>query len=72
MPFWAWNNKLNKEQLLRQVDVFAEMGLGGFHMHSRTGLDTEYMGDKFMDMISACVEAAEKKGLYACLYDEDR
>jgi hypothetical protein len=27
-PFWAWNNKLNMEQLLRQVDIFAEMGMG--------------------------------------------
>lgn len=28
MPFWAWNNKLNKDQLLRQIDIFAEMGMG--------------------------------------------
>lgn len=41
-------------------------------MHSRTGLDTEYLGTEFMDMIKACVEQAEKKGLLACLYDEDR
>ena len=66
-PFWAWNNKLNKEQLLRQVDIFAEMGMGGFHMHARTGLDTEYLGTEFLDLIRACVERAESKGLLACL-----
>ncbi|RAL62972.1 hypothetical protein DID88_004059 [Monilinia fructigena] len=71
-PFWAWNTKLNKDQLLRQIDYFAEMGLGGFHMHVRTGLDTEYMGTEFMDMIRACVDYAESKSMLACLYDDDR
>ncbi|KAA8577103.1 hypothetical protein EYC84_007107 [Monilinia fructicola] len=71
-PFWAWNTKLNKDQLLRQIDYFAEMGLGGFHMHVRTGLDTEYMGTEFMDMIRACVDYAGSKSMLACLYDDDR
>lgn len=66
-PFWAWNNKLNEAQLLRQIDRFAEMGMGGFHMHVRTGLDTEYMGSEFMDIIRSCVEYAEKKKMMACL-----
>jgi hypothetical protein len=66
-PFWAWNNKLNKSQLLRQIDYFAEMGMGGFHMHSRTGMDTEYMGDEFMDIVQTCIDYAEKKELLACL-----
>jgi hypothetical protein len=35
-PFWAWNNKLNKEQLLRQIDNFKDMGMGGFHVRSTT------------------------------------
>jgi hypothetical protein len=41
-------------------------------MHVRTGLDTEYMGSEFMDMIRACVDYAEKRNMLACLYDEDR
>lgn len=43
------------------------MGMGGFHAHVRTGLDTEYLGTEFMDMISACVEHAEKQEMLACL-----
>jgi hypothetical protein len=66
-PFWAWNAKLDKEELLHQIDVFAEMGMGGFHMHSRTGLDTEYLGTEFLEMVSTCVDYAEEKGLMACL-----
>jgi hypothetical protein len=31
-PLWSWNNKLDKDQLLRQIDYFHEMGMGGFHV----------------------------------------
>jgi hypothetical protein len=41
-------------------------------MHVRVGLDTEYMGSEFMDMVRACVDYAEKREMLACLYDEDR
>jgi len=71
-PFWAWNNRLDADQLCRQIDCFKEMGLGGFHMHPRTGMDTVYLGDEFFAMIRACRDHAEKRGMLAWLYDEDR
>lgn len=71
-PLWSWNNKLDVDQLLRQIDHFQEMGLGGIHMHSRVGLDTEYLGNDFMYMVSKCVERAKEKGMLAWLYDKDR
>ena len=71
-PFWSWNGRLEKEELLRQARVFAEMGMGGFFMHSRTGLVTEYLGDEWFDLINACSDEAKKLGMEAWLYDEDR
>lgn len=71
-PFWAWNCKLEKAQLLRQLEQMKEMGFGGAHMHPRTGLDTEYLSDEFMEMISACCDKAEAEEMLAWLYDEDR
>ncbi|TNJ66103.1 hypothetical protein FE784_11840 [Paenibacillus hemerocallicola] len=71
-PLWAWNGKLNKEELIRQIHTFKEMGFGGFFMHSRTGLATEYLGEEWFELINACAEEAEKLGLEAWLYDEDR
>ena len=41
--FWAWNGKLQKDELVRQIEDFKSMGFGGFHMHVRTGLETEYL-----------------------------
>lgn len=71
-PFWAWNSFLTKEELCRQIDVFKEMGLGGFHMHVRTGLKNPYLDKDFMELVKACVQKAKKEEMLAWLYDEDR
>ncbi|MEP7188476.1 MAG: hypothetical protein ABI901_04695, partial [Roseiflexaceae bacterium] len=57
---------------MRQIAIFKAMGMGGFHMHARTGLATAYLGDEFMSLVRACVERAKREGLLAWLYDEDR
>ena len=71
-PFWAWNCKLEKDELERQIEILKEMGFGGFHMHSRSGVATEYLSDEFMSLVKACRDKAEKENMLAWLYDEDR
>lgn len=71
-PFWAWNCRLDSEMMTRQIEYFKEMGLGGFHMHCRTGLDTPYMSEEYLKIVKDCVEKAQEEGMYAWLYDEDR
>ena len=71
-PFWAWNDKLEKDELIRQIGELKEMGFGGFHMHSRCGMATPYLSEEFMGLVSACNEEAKKQKMLAWLYDEDR
>jgi len=71
-PFWAWNCKLNKKLVETQIEYLKEMGFGGFHMHSRTGMATEYLGKEFMELVKTCIKKAEKENMLAWLYDEDR
>ncbi len=71
-PFWAWNTKLNKDELIRQIDCLKEMGFGGFHIHPRTGLDNKYLGDEYLDLVSVCNEKAKESDMICYLYDEDR
>ncbi|MCK9589129.1 MAG: hypothetical protein M0Q93_07165, partial [Terrimicrobiaceae bacterium] len=70
--FWSWNNRLDPDQLKRQIGYFQAMGMGGFHIHARTGLETPYLGEEFMGVVRACTEEAARRGLLAWLYDEDR
>lgn len=71
-PFWAWNCKLTPDLLIRQIMYLKEMGFGGFHMHSRTGMATPYLSDEFMQLVKTCVETARSEKMLAWLYDEDR
>ena len=71
-PFWSWNTTLDRDHLLRQIDDLKRMGFGGFHIHSRTGLATDYLGDAFMGHVRACTEKAAAEGMLCWLYDEDR
>ncbi len=71
-PFWAWNCKLDRKTLLEQIMIFKEMGFGGFHMHVRTGLETPYLSDEFMEYIKLCNEKAIEEDMLCWLYDEDR
>ncbi len=71
-PFWAWNCELNRELLDREIGYMQDMGFGGFHMHVRVGMSTEYLSDDFMSLIKGSVETAKDKKMLAWLYDEDK
>lgn len=71
-PFWSWNTKLKKSRLKEQIAVLQEMGMGGFHIHSRIGLDTEYLGRDFMEAVKFCCGQAEERHMRCWLYDEDK
>ena len=71
-PFWSWNTRMTREMIERQILEFKRMGMGGFHVHVRTGLKNEYLSDEFMELIRFCNEKAKENGMLCWLYDEDR
>ena len=72
IPFWAWNGELEQAEIREQIREFHRQGMGGFFMHSREGLETEYLGEKWFACVEAAVDEAKKLGMYAWIYDEDR
>lgn len=71
-PFWAWNTDLKEDVLLWQIDRLKEMGFGGFFIHTRSGMSTEYLGKDFMRLVSVCNNKSKDIGMLSYLYDEDR
>ena len=71
-PFWSWNGRLEEAELCRQIDIIKEMGFGGYFMHSRTGLETEYLGEEWFELTNKCADYGHKAGMESWLYDEDR
>ncbi len=71
VPFWSWNEKLDCEETRRQTKIMDETGHGGYFMHARGGLQTEYMGEEWFDNIAAAIDECKKRGMHAWAYDEN-
>ena len=71
IPFWSWNERLDAEETARQVKMMDEAGMGGFFMHARGGLQTEYMGEEWFDNVTSATETALGCGLRPWAYDEN-
>ncbi|HHX61319.1 MAG TPA: hypothetical protein GX707_11510, partial [Epulopiscium sp.] len=71
-PFWSWNCEITKDLIKDQIEIFKGMGMGGVHIHPRTGLKTPYLGDEYMEYIQYSNEVLKENNMYCWLYDEDR
>lgn len=71
LPFWSWNDRLEEDEVRRQVGVMRDSVNGGFFMHARGGLETEYLSDEWYEIIGAAIDEAKKTGLDAWAYDEN-
>ena len=71
IPFWSWNTRLETNETAEQVRLMDDASIGGFFMHARGGLTTEYMGDEWFDNISVAIDEANSKEMQAWVYDEN-
>lgn len=52
-----------EEDLIDRIKDFGDMGMGGFHIHARYGLQLRYMGERYIQLMSRCFEEAKKRGM---------
>lgn len=71
IPFWSWNENLSTEETHRQAAEMARIGMGGYFMHARSGLQTPYMGDEWFENIAEGIQTAEEYGMTPWAYDEN-
>lgn len=70
-PFWSWNEKLDINETTAQVREMNQVGIGGYFMHARGGLQTEYMSDEWFDNVKATLKQGKKMGMLSWGYDEN-
>ena len=72
MPFWFWNDDLDADELIRQIDDFVAHGVYGFVIHPRVGLPRTlgWMSDRLLDFYQIAIDAAAQRNLRVILYDE--
>lgn len=72
VPFWSWNCRVTRELIDRQLLIFREMGFGGVDIHPRSGMDTAYLSEEYLELVGYTVLKCKELGLSCWLYDEDR
>ncbi len=72
VPFWSWNERMEPDEVRRQVREFARAGYGGIMIHARVGLLTPYLGEEWFQCCDAAIEEAAKQNIAVWLYDEDK
>lgn len=70
VPFWMWNDKLEKEKLSQQLQEIKEKGMNQVIIHPRFGLETPYLSDEWFEMVGFVVEEAGKADMKLWIYDE--
>lgn len=71
VPFWAWNDRLEPDEIRWQIRQMHQAGFGGHFMHSRCGLVTPYMAKDWMECVLAACDEVRETGVLPWLYDED-
>ena len=72
VPFWSWNERMEPDEIRRQVALMKAGGWGGAFIHSRIGLLTPYLGEEWFRACDAVMEACRTEGMLVWLYDEDK
>ena len=71
IPFWSVNSRLDKKEIIRQIDEMDSFGLGGFVFHARTGLMTEYLSEEWFDCVKTALDEAKRLNMSVWIYDEN-
>lgn len=71
VPFWSWNEKLDTSETAEQIHKMNDVGIGGYFMHARGGLQTEYMSEEWFDNVKTAINEGNKLGMKPWAYDEN-
>lgn len=70
-PFWVWNDTMEEERFVEQVESMADAGWGGFFPHARFGNVVDCLSEEWFEKVARSVEAGVDAGMEPWLYDED-
>ncbi|MHB1356995.1 MAG: hypothetical protein ACYCZF_13585 [Anaerolineae bacterium] len=70
-PFWFINHNLEPQELIRQIRMMKEKGVGGFVFHPRHGLRTRFNSPEWLAALRTATEEAHRLGMVVWLYDEE-
>ena len=56
VPLWFWNDRLKRDELVRQMSIMSEKGITCSAPHARSGFEGGYLDDAWMEHIKTVIE----------------
>jgi len=72
VPFWFWNDQLDKLEIKRQIADFKDKGVMSFVIHPRIGIPIhiQFLSEEFLNYMEIAILEAKRQGMTVYLYDE--
>lgn len=70
-PLLVLNEVITKSDIDRMVEELHTAGFGGFFIHPRPGLVTEYLSDEWLELYEYATKKADKYKMFVWIYDEN-
>ena len=71
IPFWSWNERLDNDETAEQIKMMNEVGIGGYFMYARGGLQTKYMGEEWFSNVKTAIDEGNQRKMLPWAYDEN-
>src|SRR5581483_4807826 len=71
VPFFVWNGDITEAMIDRELRDFSQQGVHALMIHPRPGLITEYLSDRWFQLVRYTVTQGKKLGMEVWLYDEN-
>lgn len=70
-PFFVWNGEVTEADIDFFMDSYHAQGIRSIFIHPRPGLITEYLSDRWFQLVRYTVDKGAKLGMEVWLYDEN-
>ena len=71
VPFWFWNDKIDKTEIVRQLKLMHEQKVYECVIHARHGLETPYFSEEWFECIGFTIREGKRLGMRFWIYDEN-
>ncbi|MHC4871480.1 MAG: glycosyl hydrolase [Planctomycetota bacterium] len=69
-PLWYWNDYLREDEILRQLKELKEKHVNEVMIWAMAGLQQQFLGTEYLDMIRFAVREAQKLDMKIWFYDD--
>lgn len=71
VPFWFWNDAMEDEEIVFELEEMAKEHIHEVILHARKGLTVPYLSEGWFHRVEVALKKAKELGMRLWIYDED-